>query len=87
MRRATSDKILFATARSQLNDPTPRSYLMAEALGGKLLENVRGGSLSNGGTPRLGLEFRELEGGVGNRDPLNTRSKQQPHEDGALLAM
>ena len=60
---------------------------MAEALGGKLIENARGGSLSNGGTPRLGLEFRELESGVGDRDPLNARSKQQPHEDSALLAM
>lgn len=60
---------------------------MAEALGGKLLENARRRSLSNGGTPRLGLEFRELESGVGDRDPLNARSKQQPHEDGALLAM
>ena len=60
---------------------------MAEALGGKLFEDARRCRLRNGGTPRLGLEFRELESGVGDRDPLNARSKQQPHEDSALLTM
>ena len=60
---------------------------MAEALGGKLLENAGGSSLRNGGAPRLDLEFRELKGGIYGRDPLDARSKQQPHEDGALLAM
>lgn len=60
---------------------------MAEALGGKLLENAGGSSLGNGNAPRLGLEFRELEGGIDGRDPLDTRGKQQPHEDGTLLAM
>ena len=60
---------------------------MAEALGGKLLENAGGSSLRNGGAPCLGLEFREFKGGIYGRDPLDARGKQQPHEDGALLAM
>ena len=35
---------------------------MAEALGGKLLENAGGSSLRNGSAPRLNLEFRDTPG-------------------------